>query len=78
MKVVKAFKIVQFGVRLRSCERHLTCTLNSYRCHEVQIEVGNNEILFCFYKKLCNFFSRVPFFVWNGVKTYSNKFLYHL
>jgi len=46
MKVVKAFKIVQFDVRLCSCERHLFCTLNSYRYNAVQIEVGNNEIFF--------------------------------
>lgn len=64
MNVVKAFKIVQFGVTLCSCERRLSCTLNSYGCHTVHIEVGNNEILFCFNKKLCNFFSSVPFFVW--------------
>ena len=80
MKVVKTFKIVEFGVRSCSCESRLFCALNSYRCHAEQIETGNNEIFFFAATRIsCNFSSSLPFFFfWNGVDIYSNKFLYCL
>lgn len=57
--------------------------LNSYRCYAEQIEAGNNNYLFIYLffaatRNSCNFFSSLPFFVWNGVEIYSNKFLYCL
>lgn len=42
MKIVNAFTVLQFGVRSCSNESKLFYTLNHYRCHSEQIEVGNN------------------------------------
>jgi hypothetical protein len=46
MKIVNGITVVQFGVRSCSNESQLFYTLNSYRCHSVQIEVENNDFFF--------------------------------